>query len=124
MVFLVLFTFYSMIAGYLFLSIYAGWLANRRGRSGIGYFVLSMVASPFAGIVVVLIAGHNEAGPVKKRSLQGPDSTQIPGQPASADKSVTAPGSSASSADGNLGMPIAAPVDRRSGESLPPRTER
>ena len=60
MVFLVLFAFYSMIAGWLFLSILAGWLARRRGRSGIGYFVLSMVASPFAGIVVVLILGQKE----------------------------------------------------------------
>lgn len=37
------------------LAIGVGFLANSRGRSGIGYFLLSVLLSPILGLIVVLV---------------------------------------------------------------------
>ena len=44
---------------WLALSILAGIIANRKGRSGIGFFLLSLVLSPLVGIIAALVAGQN-----------------------------------------------------------------
>lgn len=49
-----------MIAGWIILSILCGVLANSNGRSGFGYFLLSLLLSPLIGFIAVLIAGENK----------------------------------------------------------------
>jgi len=49
-----------MIAGWIILSILCGILANSYGRSGFGYFMLSLLLSPLIGFIAVLIAGENK----------------------------------------------------------------
>src|SRR5262245_63393128 len=44
---------------WLALSILAGIIANQKGRSGIGFFLLSLVLSPLVGIIAALVAGRN-----------------------------------------------------------------
>jgi hypothetical protein len=44
---------------WLALSILAGIIANQKGRSGIGFFLLSLVLSPLVGIIAALVAGQN-----------------------------------------------------------------
>lgn len=45
---------------WLFLSFVAGMIASRRGRSGIGFFLLSVILSPLVGIIMALVvrSGH------------------------------------------------------------------
>lgn len=43
----------EMFIGWVGFSILAGWIANSKGRSGFGYFVLSMVLSPLIGLLAV-----------------------------------------------------------------------
>ena len=49
-----------MIAGWIILSILCGFLASSNGRSGVGYFFLSLLLSPLIGFIAVLIAGENK----------------------------------------------------------------
>ena len=42
----------GIVAGWLIFSILAGVVANSRGRSGGGYFLLALVLSPLIGIVL------------------------------------------------------------------------
>jgi hypothetical protein len=44
---------------WLFLSIIAAIIANKKGRSGIGFFFLSVLLSPLIGIIAALVAGEN-----------------------------------------------------------------
>lgn len=36
-------------------SLLVGWLASRRGRSGLGFFLLSLLLTPVIGFIVVLL---------------------------------------------------------------------
>ena len=49
-----------MIAGWIILSILCGFLASSNGRSGVGYFFLSLLLSPLIGFIAVLIAGEDK----------------------------------------------------------------
>ena len=49
-----------MIAGWIILSILCGFLASGNGRSGVGYFFLSLLLSPLIGFIAVLIAGEDK----------------------------------------------------------------
>ena len=40
-------------------SLLCGFLARSYGRSGVGYFFLSLLSTPLIGFIVVLIAGEN-----------------------------------------------------------------
>lgn len=42
------------------LSILVGALAASKGRSGIGYFFLSIILSPLLGLIIALVSGSNE----------------------------------------------------------------
>lgn len=42
---------------WLFLSILVGVFASSKGRSGIGWFFLSLIISPLIGFIIVLVAG-------------------------------------------------------------------
>lgn len=55
---------------WLFFSVFVGDIAAKKmGRSGIGFFLLSMVLSPLIGLICVLIIG-----PDKKHSERGKQS--------------------------------------------------
>ena len=45
---------------WVFFSIVAGIMAKNKGRSGFGYFLLSVVLSPIIGIICALIAKPNQ----------------------------------------------------------------
>ena len=44
---------------WLFFSIIAGVIAGHKGRSGIGFFFLSVVLSPLVGVIAALVAQPN-----------------------------------------------------------------
>jgi hypothetical protein len=46
---------------WLFFSTIAGVIANQKGRSGIGFFFLSVVLSPLVGVIAALVARPNVA---------------------------------------------------------------
>ena len=42
------------------LSIFVGYFASKhRGRSGFGWFVLSLIVSPLIGVLILLLLGEN-----------------------------------------------------------------
>ena len=45
---------------WVFFSIVAGVMAKNKGRSGFGYFLLSVVLSPIIGIIFALVAKPNQ----------------------------------------------------------------
>jgi predicted RNA-binding Zn-ribbon protein involved in translation (DUF1610 family) len=49
----------EIFAVWLVLSILAGIIASQKGRSGIGFFLLSLVLSPLVGIIAALVAEQN-----------------------------------------------------------------
>ena len=44
---------------WILFSIFVGIAASGRGRSGFGYFLLSLLLSPIIGLIIVLVAGPN-----------------------------------------------------------------
>ena len=53
---------------WLFLAILVGGFASSKGRSGIGYFVLSVILSPVVGIIVA-IAVEPDIGKLEERAI-------------------------------------------------------
>ena len=51
---------------WLLLSIVIGVVASSKGRSGIGYFLLSFFLSPLIGLIIVLVLGPKEQSLLKK----------------------------------------------------------
>jgi hypothetical protein len=45
---------------WLVLAVVVGIVASNRGRSGFGYFLLSLILSPLIGLIILLILGRNE----------------------------------------------------------------
>ena len=41
-------------------SIFAGIYANKKNRSGIGYFILSLFISPIITFIIIAIAGEKD----------------------------------------------------------------
>jgi hypothetical protein len=60
-----------------FLSILCGIYANSKGRSGIGFFFLSVVLSPLIGFIAALIAKENTAA-VEQSKIDSGDSKKCP----------------------------------------------
>jgi hypothetical protein len=56
---------------WLFLSIVAGIIAGNKGRSGLGFFLLSVLLSPLIGIIAALVAGENRAKVEQKKVASG-----------------------------------------------------
>ena len=56
---------------WLFLSVVAGVIASNKGRSGIGFFLLSVILSPLIGIIAALVAGANKANVEEKKMSSG-----------------------------------------------------
>jgi len=46
----------ELFIAWIFFSIIAGVIASQKGRSGFGFFVLSILLSPLIGIVAALVA--------------------------------------------------------------------
>ena len=58
---------------WLFLSIIAGVIAINKGRSGIGFFLLSIILSPLIGIIAALVAGEDRAKVEENKIATGQD---------------------------------------------------
>ncbi|ADE14436.1 conserved hypothetical protein [Nitrosococcus halophilus Nc 4] len=56
---------------WLFLSIIAGVIASNKGRSGFGFFLLSVILSPLIGIIAALVAGENRTNVEEKKISSG-----------------------------------------------------
>ena len=56
---------------WFFLSIIAGVIANNKGRSGFGFFSLSVILSPLIGIIAALLAKENINHVEKIKILSG-----------------------------------------------------
>lgn len=52
---------------WLLLAVGVGLLANSRGRSGIGFFLLSAILSPLLGLIVVLVMSNKIEDERKER---------------------------------------------------------
>ena len=62
---------------WLFFSIIAGVIASNKGRSGLGFFFLSVLLSPLIGIVAALVANPN-SGQVEEKQLATGDTKKCP----------------------------------------------
>jgi hypothetical protein len=49
----------EVIILWLFLSIIAGVIAGKKGRSGLGFFSLAVLLSPLIGIIAALVVSEN-----------------------------------------------------------------
>ncbi len=58
------------IAVWFGLSLIAGIIADRKGRSGIGFFLLSVFFSPLLGIPVVLIIEPDENRQINRGTIK------------------------------------------------------
>ena len=58
---------------WFFLSIIAGVIAINKGRSGIGFFLLSIILSPLIGIIAALVAGEDRAKVEENKIATGQD---------------------------------------------------
>ncbi len=62
------------------LSIAVGILAGRRGRSGFGWFLFSIVLSPLLGVIFVLVLGRvisNTDAPTPDTHVRCPDCREL-----------------------------------------------
>ena len=59
------------------LSIVAGIIARNKGRSGIGYFLLSILLSPIIGLILVIALSPKEKNIVEQK-LDNDDSKKCP----------------------------------------------
>jgi len=62
---------------WLFLSIVAGVIASNKGRSGLGFFLLSVILSPLIGIITALVAGSNTSK-VEEKQIEAGGSKKCP----------------------------------------------
>jgi len=42
-------------------SMLAGWIAEQKGRSGVGFFFLSIILTPLIGLIAAAVISKNEA---------------------------------------------------------------
>jgi hypothetical protein len=56
---------------WLFFCVIVGVVASKKGRSGIGYFLLSIILSPLVGIIIVLVVGDNNQNVETKKVASG-----------------------------------------------------
>jgi hypothetical protein len=60
-----------ILIGWLILSVIVGSAAEGNGRSGFGFFLLSLIFSPFVGILVLLARGKNESALAREAVKRG-----------------------------------------------------
>lgn len=56
---------------WLFLSIVVGIIASNKGRSGFGFFMLSVLLSPLIGFIVALVVSENRGVVEEKKIASG-----------------------------------------------------
>lgn len=61
-------------------------MAKSRGRSAIGFFLLSLFLSPLVGLIVLLIVGKNEPKVVEVRYTEAPKNDSAAEAPATEEK--------------------------------------
>lgn len=59
-----------MIFLWIILSIIVGSLATKYGRSGFGFFVLSLLLSPLIGGIILLIAGRTIENELEREAIK------------------------------------------------------
>ncbi|TVO37374.1 zinc ribbon domain-containing protein [Vibrio algivorus] len=59
-----------MIFVWVILSIIVGSLATKYGRSGFGFFVLSLLLSPLVGGIVLIIAGRTIQNELEREAIK------------------------------------------------------
>jgi hypothetical protein len=62
---------------WLFLSVMGGVIASQKGRSGFGFFFLSILFSPLIGIIAALVARPN-IGKIENEMIEGGRSKKCP----------------------------------------------
>lgn len=93
----------GIVIVWLLLSVAVGLLADSRGRSGFGFFLLSAVFSPLLGLIVVLVMSDLNAEKAKEQRRREEHEKQI--------ESIRAIASSGSrSAEGDSSAQFARPV--------------
>ena len=64
----------AWIIGWLTLSFLAGWIAEQKGRSGPGFFLLALVFSPLIGLIAASAARRIDPGaPKPETHIRCPD---------------------------------------------------
>jgi hypothetical protein len=66
-----------MLVWWFILSIVVGVFASSRGRSGFGYFILSILLSPLLGFIIALVAGPKTAA-VEAEAIESGASKKCP----------------------------------------------
>lgn len=61
------YVFTAFLALYAFLAFGAGKIAEKQGRNFIGWFIFSLIISPFLVILFLLLLGESTASAVKKQ---------------------------------------------------------
>lgn len=67
----------ELLIFWLFFSIVAAVIANQKGRSGVGFFFLSILLSPLIGVIAALVSSSNTEK-LEQRSLQSGSSKRCP----------------------------------------------
>ena len=67
----------EVVVIWLGLSVLAGVIAARKGRSGIGFFLLAALLSPLIGIIAALIA-NSDAAVMERRRLESGQERKCP----------------------------------------------
>lgn len=67
----------EIIIGWIVGSIIAGVIANNKGRSGIGFFLLSLVLSPLLGIIIALVLSPDH-GQLERQQIDSGASKRCP----------------------------------------------
>lgn len=62
-----------LIFVWLLFAALVGMFASGRGRSGLGFFLLSLVLSPLVGFIIALLLGSGTSGATTHLALPGPN---------------------------------------------------
>lgn len=72
----------EVLIGWFFFSVIAGIIASNKGRSGFGFFLLSLLLSPLIGIIMALVIksnvlGNGNAAPSPDTHVRCPDCKEL-----------------------------------------------
>lgn len=62
---------YLFVLGGFFLAAFVGFLAWKRGRSALLFFVVSLIFSPLIGLLIVLLLGKSQEGLIIQKLASG-----------------------------------------------------